>query len=198
MVGYPKDDRNEKFEAEFVLNKKEKEGSKSSVLSKIRPAIQTAGIENLGIICDADNQSVESAWQSISDRLKLAGYQNLPANHGINGTIIEPQGNLPKIGVWVFPNNEDEGAVETFFQSLFSENEPLLNHAKTTIDSLPVKHFPEKDSQKAIVNTWLAWQAEPGRTMGIALRENWIEANGDLADRFINWFEQVFELEKSA
>ncbi len=198
VFGYPKDDANKLFNEKFVLNPKALEGSKSSVLKSIKPSIAIPDIENLAIICDADKQSVQAVWQSISDKLKEAGYSNLPKSPSPSGTIIEKQPELPKIGIWVFPNNKDGGAVETFFQQLFDEKDPLLNHAKTAVGQLfdlNLARFPKKDDQKAIVSTWLAWQKQPGRTMGVALQNRWVEAKNPLADRFLDWFEKVFELE---
>jgi hypothetical protein len=198
VVGYPKDDENALFKAKFVINSKEISGGKSSILKDLKTSVVRPDLENLAIICDADKKPVQSTWQAISSKLTEVGYLNLPKSLNLNGTIIEKQAELPKIGIWIFPNNEKEGAVETFFQDLFPENDALLNQSKTTIQQLfdsKLHRFPEKDTQKAIVSTWLAWQAQPGRTMGIALQQKWLKVENQHADPFLDWFEQIFELE---
>lgn len=198
MAGYPTDDGNKLFEEKFVLNHKALSGGKSSILKNIPAAIKTPDIENLAIICDADSQPVQAVWQAISERLKGARYQNLPQSLSPEGTIIEKEPELPKIGIWIFPNNRDEGAVEDFFQQLFDENDTLFNHAKSTVDQLVASNhhrFAKKDGQKAIVSTWLAWQEQPGRSMGIALQNKWVDAKKPIADQFVDWFERVFEVQ---
>lgn len=45
----------------------------------------------------------------------------------------------------------------------------------------------------ADVHTWLSWQKEPGRSMGVAIKSNLINYDHDLARRFVGWFTQTFQ-----
>ena len=59
-----------------------------------------AGIQNLGLVIDADSKTEESAvktWLSIRNILAKSGYDNLPLQPNPKGTIVEsPKPVIPK------------------------------------------------------------------------------------------------------
>ena len=54
----------------------------------------------VAVVIDADKE-VQGRWQSISQRLSDAGYENVPENPGSDGTILDPpEGSiLPTAGI---------------------------------------------------------------------------------------------------
>ena len=54
--------------------------------------------------------------------------------------------------------------------------------------------FIQDHRAKAEVHTWLAWQAEPGRPLGLALTRRYLDADHALAQRFHDWLVALFEI----
>lgn len=43
------------------------------------------------------------------------------------------------------------------------------------------------------MHAWLAWQEEPGKPFGIALKAGYFDHQSPAADRFVDWFMQTFQ-----
>ena len=56
----------------------------------------------------------------------------------------------------------------------------------------PGARFASTAARKAVLHTWLAWQKEPGRPYGVAIKARYFGATSAAADQFLAWFEQVF------
>lgn len=171
---------------------------KNEVLDSVDEVAKTADLQAFAIIVDAD-ADVLSTWQSVCDRLKNVGYSELPVSPGTSGTVhtdINPD--LPKVGIWIMPDNQNPGEIEDFFLLFLDPKDALAGFALSTVQTLIDRKqnlFAETDRSKAQVHTWLAWQKEPGRSMGVAVKSKWVDAEHDIAVRFVSWFNRVFELE---
>ena len=148
----------------------------------------------VGAILDADT-NLADRWQGIRARLEQLGYLSIPEIPDLNGTIVNPplQTLLPKVGIWLMPDNSTSGILEDFLRFLVPANDTLVSVAEATIDSLPHKPFPQKDRSKALMHTWLAWQLEPGRPFGQAITARFLDTNVAHADTFILWLKTLFE-----
>ena len=82
------------------------------VIDAIRDEARVLGRQALGIVLDA-NDSPATRWQSISDRLASLGIQT-PATPDPDGTIIASTGDIPRIGIWLMPDNRSLGELEDF------------------------------------------------------------------------------------
>jgi len=191
----------DKKESEKYFAIKSKRGEpigKKDLLLLIPDALQTPDLNVLGIVLDADKDAV-STWQSVCSKLQNSGYSNLPAAPDVNGTIlIDPNPDLPKVGIWIMPDNQSAGEIEDFFLQLIDEEGFHLQRARKVVGDLIEQKqnlFDISNRSKAEVHTWLAWQKEPDRTMGVAIGKNWASAKPPLATRFAAWFSQLFELE---
>lgn len=183
----------------FLINK-EKRG-KSEILRDIRAAVKDPDITNLGIVVDADD-SAENTWQSVRAALEKTGCNNLPAKPELNGLILLPDSSLPylqkRIGVWIMPDNQNPRAIEDLFLQLIPPENFHLQRARTVVAELVAEGknlFSKTSTNKAETHTWLAWQEEPGKSMGLAVKSNWVNAEHPLAAYFAAWFSQLFELE---
>ncbi len=56
------------------------------------------------------------------------------------------------------------------------------------------KRFKIKN-KKALLHTWLAWQAEPGKPIGQAITANYLDANAMPAQQLMKWIRHLFDLE---
>jgi hypothetical protein len=62
----------------------------------------------LGVILDAD-KDVNARYQNIKSKAKDKNfYQNLPDSMPKTG-LIHTESGLPKLGIWIMPNNQDNG-----------------------------------------------------------------------------------------
>ena len=91
-------------------------GGVEKLLRSIPTRVKADLGEYLGILVDAD-ETIGARWQSIRDKLVLAGYTDLPEKPFPEGMILQ-QTELPRLGVWMMPNNEIGGKLEDFIEFL--------------------------------------------------------------------------------
>ena len=61
------------------------------LLRKLPTFLKASDVEALGVVVDADSD-LAARWQSLTDKLRVAGYQNVPPSPSPSGTIVT----LPK------------------------------------------------------------------------------------------------------
>ena len=181
---------------ENIITIRDKEGI-ANILATLKTEVD-ANQDFLGIVVDA-NSSLDSRWQSLTDRLKDSeiGYFNVSDNPVENGLILERDNFLPKLGIWVMPNNKLVGKIENFIRLLVStEKENLWQIVEKTVNAIPneEKLFADKDIIKAQVHTFLAWQDEPGRPMGESITRRYFQTDAPEALNFVEWIRKLFEL----
>ncbi|MGK7938611.1 MAG: DUF3226 domain-containing protein, partial [Crocosphaera sp.] len=143
---------------------------------------------------DAD-QDLQARWQAIRDKLKLVGYDNIPKNPCPECWIYE-QEELPKIGVWIMPNNQLIGELEDFVSYLIPDDDQLQLKANEILDELEkfkINGYNNEDRCKAFIHTWLAWQKEPGMPMGLSITAKVLKNNPAIAETFISWLNQLYQ-----
>ncbi len=110
----------------------------------------------------------------------------------------ESQTYRTRVGVWLMPDNQQEGTLEDFLRTLVKEANPLLPHARESTTQAKSRHganYRNVDEKKAVLHAWLAWQSEPGLPYGTAIRAQYFRPDSPVAERFVAWFRRVFELE---
>lgn len=156
--------------------------------------LKDVNLQTLGIVVDAD-QDLQARWQGISDKLKSVGYDNIPKNTCAEGWIYE-QNELPKIGVWIMPNNQLIGELEDFIAYLIPDDDQLKDKANEILDELEkleINGYNKDDRSKAFIHTWLAWQKEPGRPMGLSITANVLKYDNEIIQAFINWLNKLYQ-----
>lgn len=170
-------------------------GGKDPLLDGIRVRLLESEIAALGILLDAD-EDLEARWQAISSRLSDAGYSEVPATSARDGAVIDaPRSTLlPRVGVWLMPNNQVPGILEDFLSFLVPSGDPLLERASDCIDAIAHGQRPFSDLKrpKALIHTWLAWQQEPGKPFGQAITARYLDPNLPTADLFADWLCRTF------
>lgn len=161
----------------------------------VREALQVKprvlGMKAVGAVVDAD-KDLAPRWQSLRDALTYSGYVQLPEFPEANGTIIPAQKDLPRIGIWLMPDNQIGGILEDFLQRIIKQGDVLLPVAIKALAGLPERRFKPTYEAKATIHTWLAWQTEPGTPLGIAVSKHYLEADHELAQRFVAWMRRLF------
>ncbi len=172
-------------------------GNDTELLKEFSTRLKVLGKEDtedvLGVVIDADI-SATNRWQSLRDRLGNAGYQDLPRRPEPDGTIVSPvtEELLPKVGIWIMPNNQDSGELEDFLAFLVPDSDAHWLHAEACVDSLDQPPFRTVDRSKAIIHTWLAWQADPGLPFGTAIKCRFLDSNAPQALRLVHWLRELF------
>jgi hypothetical protein len=167
---------------------------KDNLLKAIGPQLKGSDITAIGIMLDADT-NLQASWRAIVDRLKKAGYPDVPVDPDKDGTVIEspPNSLLPRVGIWLMPDNKVPGILEDFLRFLVPQEDALWAYAEASIDGLPnPKRFTDLNKPKAIIHTWLAWQEEPGKPFGQAISARYFDPTLPAGDVFAMWLQRVF------
>jgi hypothetical protein len=165
------------------------------LLEAIPIRLKESDIGALGIVIDADSDLL-NRWHSVRDRLRESGYANTPDQADAAGLVIDAPANslLPRIGVWLMPNNQTQGILEDFLRHLVPPNNVLYGLASGAANNIPQAHrlFREADMPKAVIHTWLAWQAEPGKPFGTAITAGFLQHQSAEVDVLIAWLNRLF------
>lgn len=187
----------DKFINEFV----QVAGGIGKVNSMLNQLLKDTSVNNIGVVVDANNVGAQKRWESLKSQLSRVFPKNILSQVELRaeGAIISEEG-FPTVGIWVMPNNVEEGYLEHFLTSLVRENDSLLPHVEKTIEdlmNLDLCRFTETKKQKALLHTWLTWQKEPGKTFGGAANSRYFDINAPAIDPLLNWFKQTFTLESN-
>lgn len=168
-------------------------GGKDELLESI-PYEATVGERVvLGIMLDA-NGNPARRWQAIADRLRKTGVE-LPSFPQPEGVVIDsdPSTGLPRVGVWMMPDNQSPGELEDFLAAMIPADDPVWPLAQEYIDDIPLEHrkFQEGKRLGAQVHAWLAAQEEP-RPPGLAIKTQDLDIDGSLCVRFTAWLRDLF------
>jgi hypothetical protein len=149
-------------------------------------------LDTLGIVIDADTDAA-SRWNRVKSILAQVGY-GIPQYPDIEGVIVNGMG-LPKIGVWMMPDNLESGMLEDFVKILIPQSDLLLNEVEFSLENIESKglnRYKPVHKTKAKIHTWLAWQEDPGTPMGLAITKSYLDTNQELCKLFVNWINRLF------
>ena len=178
-------DRHQQVPGFAILDKEGYPNLRDSIL----PEIKAPGRYAIGILVDA-NDDLSARWQSVTDRLREAGHL-APTFPDGEGTIIDGS---PRIGIWLMPNNVNEGELEDFVAQMIPDKDPVWPLSQGYIQGIPEGHrkFKEKKTRRAEIHVWLAAQEDP-RKIGLAIKARDLEVSGTLCQHFVNWLNRVFQ-----
>lgn len=170
-------------------------GGKDPLIEGIAARLKESDLVALGILLDAD-KNLQRCWQAVAHRLQQAGYGHLPAAPTRDGLVIEAPENtlLPRVGIWLMPDNQNDGILEGFLRDLVPAGDPLFAHVEQSVDRIPdgQRRFDDLKKPKAKIHTWLAWQDEPGKPLGQAISARYLDPDLPAADVFADWLDRTF------
>ena len=161
----------------------------SPLCDAIEPELKVPDRQVIGIVVDA-NDRPGSRWAAVTDRLRR-GCPHMEIGDPVPcGTII---GGEPRVGVWLWPDNESSGEIEDFVARMIPCDDPVWPLSRRYINSIPVEQrsFSEGKTARAEVHAWLAARAKP-RRMGTAIRAGDLDVSVALATRSASWLEKLF------
>ena len=149
----------------------------------------------VGVVMDADTE-IDARWREVRDALADAGYQDVPAQPAVDGTIIEASEGtrLPRAGIWIMPDNRTGGIMEDFLRFLIPQPSLLFDHVETSVAAIPEaeRRFRSVARSKATIHTWLAWQREPGMPLGRAISARFLDPDVSQVDVLVGWLMRLF------
>lgn len=165
-----------------------------NLIQTLEVELLASELKRLGILVDADFD-LAARWQSLRNRLLALGYDAIPPQPVPGGAIIHHD-TQPRVGIWVMPNNTLPGMLEDFAAYLIPAEDNLWHYARQCVSQIadPDCRFPRQHEIKAQIHTWLAWQAEPGRPIGLAIKMRYLDTAVPQAQQFIAWLRQLFNL----
>ncbi|HCE47022.1 MAG TPA: hypothetical protein DET40_26030 [Lentisphaeria bacterium] len=149
----------------------------------------------VGVVIDADTD-LAARWQSLRDRLIRIGYTNVPHDPSADGTIIDPPAGalLPRVGIWIMPDNKTRGILEDFLRFLVPDGSLLFDHVKASVATIPAgeRRFSQLAEPKALIHSWLSWQEEPGKPLGTAITARYLDVGVVQVDELVSWLNRLF------
>lgn len=168
-----------------------------ALLNGLAERLKTENLRRLGIVVDAD-RNLSGRWQSLKDKLSSIGDRDIPQSPPPEGWVGAPSDPfLPRVGVWLMPNNQLPGMLEDFVAYLIPPGDTLHPKAEAILQELEqagLNRYTLIHHPKALIHTWLAWQKTPGMPMGQAITAQVLRCDCPIALIFIEWLKHLFEL----
>jgi hypothetical protein len=167
--------------------KVEAAGSIEDLLDLIRVRPKESDLDRLAVILDAD-EDLSARWAQVKARAARAGYGDIP-DQPIEGGALLVAPDLPRLGVWLMPNNQLPGMLEDFLSFLVPPTDPSLPRVDQFLDGIPApaRRFRSAHRPKARIHAWLAVQEEPGKPLGQAITARYLDAESAVLEPFLTW-----------
>lgn len=185
---------------EYIVKIKAKD-SKENLLNEteIKTELQASGLKELGIVVDAD-ENPKTRKQRIEQLYKSLG-KNINENVSSDGFIIQLDSGI-KFGIWMMPDNENQGMLETFLSYFIEDedNNPSTNSLWQYVQEVVTEAskrgatYKQVHLDKAKIHTWLAWQDEPGNQLHQAIKYKILNSSHPKGQSFLRWFKQLYDL----
>lgn len=160
--------------------------------------------KTLGLILDSDTEGL-NADQVIQSRLdqlraRVGEYYPVPDVFPEGGLILDPLASrqdadrLPKLGVWLMPNNKAYGMFEDLLmESLVDEVRQYTSKVVNQAKADKIATFKDVHLSKAIIRTYMAWQDPPDiQYLGLAIKKRTFENIEAKCRQFIQWLGLLF------
>ncbi|REJ40234.1 MAG: hypothetical protein DWQ54_18025 [Microcystis flos-aquae TF09] len=150
------------------------------------------GLTHLGIVIDADEEP-DNRWKSLYNAC-LPNIPNLPQNLPAAGLIITLESGI-KFGVWMMPDNQSRGMLETFLAYLVPDNNLWqYTHNKVIEAKQQGATYRDYHLDKAKIHTYLAWQDPPGKQLHDAVKQRILNQSYPQSANFLRWLQELYEI----
>jgi hypothetical protein len=181
-------------------------GGADGVLKKLsgRLADGNAPERVLGLILDTDivgsteADAVQRRWAQLKDKIVI-GY-DLAAEFPEEGLIIDPLpgrraiATLPRIGIWLMPNNKAFGMLEDLLmESLGGREKDYTSNVVKQAKTDQIASYHDSHTSKAVIRTYMAWQEPPDvQYLGLAIQKGHFQNIEAGCAQFLDWLERLF------
>ncbi|MCK5536764.1 MAG: hypothetical protein KAI79_08045 [Bacteroidales bacterium] len=182
-------------------------GSDGELVKMIVPLLKSEeSIHTLAFILDADKNkgknndiNIKSRLQQIAHKFqKYPNYNEKFNKMNPDGLIIPKEEELPKIGLWLMPNNTEQGMLEDFLMEMVDFPNKCIKFAEDCVACAVDENctsFKKPHFSKAVIHTYLSWQDEPGDALALSIKQEKLNVNSPIAKKFLNWLIKVFEID---
>ena len=167
-------------------------------LPRLVKLLETGQVSHIGILVDMDfTDKTDIKTQNlrqISERLNPLGFHQRQQQNNNSGFYFENSDYDNPIGVWLMPNNQDEGYLETWVKMAMSaDQQSHFTQIENFIQSLGTSHFknPVTAMDKARIFTWLSTQTKPTQDLSKSLEL--IAAKNPVYQNFKHWLVTTFQ-----
>lgn len=173
-----------------------KAGVLNHLKSVLLPQLLDGQLKRIGVVIDADwvahGGGFTVSLQRFINFVTPSGYQPNPTV--TSGLVFSHQDGLADLGLWVMPNNADEGMLEDWIKQCLHPGETgLYQHGEASIDAIPCgPKFQSWHRTKAEVATWLAWQKKPEHGLYNAVQPDLLNMDASLFKELHAWLRHVF------
>jgi hypothetical protein len=164
--------------------------------------LQDGTIERFAVIVDAEYKD----QHALGCQGTIERFTSNVAQHGFepdhsrcspsDGLVFAHNDGLANIGLWVMPNNSDEGMLEDWMRCCIHPDErALFDHVETTLSGLPepLTKFKPIHRGRAEIATWLAWQKKAEYGLFPAAKEDsLLDANSSLFQSLAGWLKHIY------
>lgn len=173
-----------------------------NILPSLLENMADGTIKRLGLVIDADFHSTDKGFDEALSRVKKIlnskDYEvKTPGRNPSSGFLFKHRDGLPDFGLWIMPDNTQDGIIEDFIKrSIVSTDSSLFNRASKVVATLPEPKFKPIHISKAEVATWMAWQQMPGQKLaGTVGKEGQelIDFTNGLPKFFLEWLKLVYQ-----
>lgn len=149
----------------------------------------------VAVVVDANSDPIGRYLKIRKEALEM--FPDIPDALPPEGLItVNAKGN--RFGVWLMPDNQQTGMIETFLHWLVPEEQDALwKFARETTSVAKEVHnapFRATHLDKARIHAFLAWANPPGENLGRALKRKILDPKSHHATPFVSWFRQLYEL----
>lgn len=151
-----------------------------------------AQVDTIGLIIDADSE-IKDRWKSISALLSLQGF-TIPEEIPLEGLILKGNSGV-KIGVWIMPNNNENGMLEDFISFLVPKEDkilPIVNDTLTNIENQGLNQYSLIHKSKATIHSWLSLQSDPGTPMGLGITKRYLTTDEETCLKLVDWLKNLY------
>lgn len=173
-----------------------KQGVLTHLTTVLLPQLQDGQLERIGVVVDADRKEHGTGYAKTLERftqsLDQDGYHLNTAIE--SGLIFSHNDGLADLGLWIMPNNNDDGILEDWVKQCVHPGESgLYQHGEASIDAIPGEpKFQPWHRTKAEIATWLAWQKKPEHGLYNAVESDLLNTHAPLFETLRVWLVHVF------
>jgi hypothetical protein len=154
-------------------------------------------ITHIALVVDADYSEHHGlGCQKTIDRVtaivKPFDFELDPASE--NGLCFKHTDGFADLGLWVMPDNQQEGMLEDWIKTCVKVDEQtLFQTASSVVQVLENPKFSTHLTAKAEVATWLAWQKQPGHGLYLTLKDDLLDGDSPLFKAIEQWLLGIFK-----
>ncbi len=163
-----------------------------SLFRQVPVRFKQSEVKSIGIVIDAD-VNLKERWLSLKAMLLSLGF-DVPDEFPRTGLISSSKEGI-KVGVWIMPNNDQDGMLEDFITFLVPQGDgllPVVNSTLQSIEDQELNGYSVIHKSKAVIHTWLSWQKDPGTPMGQGITKKYLSTDEETCLKLVNWLTELF------